>query len=99
MWAGEEPGFSLSEHDRGLRGLQKPSEGIRLTRPFSRLPRSLFDDSRWVELQAGRWQAADHITIGEARAVTKVLSWLAKIQLRTIMFSTLCKTTVPVQVR
>ena len=71
MWAGEEPGFSLSEHDRGLRGLQKPSERVRLTRPFSRLPRSLFDDSRWVELQAGRWQAADHITIGEARAVTK----------------------------
>ena len=71
MWAGEEPGFSLSEHDRGLRGLQKPSERVRFTRPFSRLPRSLFDDSRWVELQAGRWQAADHITIGEARAVTK----------------------------
>ncbi|CAE7504813.1 unnamed protein product [Symbiodinium sp. CCMP2592] len=73
MWAGEEPGFAISEQDRGLKGFRNPADMIKLTRPFSRLPRSLFEDFRWTELQAGRWRSADHITIGEARAVTKCL--------------------------
>ncbi|CAE7309115.1 unnamed protein product [Symbiodinium sp. CCMP2592] len=73
MWAGEEPGFAISERDRGLKGFRNPADMIKLTRPFSRLPRSLFEDFRWTELQAGRWRSADHITIGEARAVTKCL--------------------------
>ena len=71
MRAGEEPGLSLAERDRGFKGLAKPGDFIQLTRPFSRLPRSFFDEGRWTELQAGRWRIADHITIGEARAVTK----------------------------
>ena len=73
MWAGEEPGFAISEQDRGLKGLRNPACMVKFTRPFSRLPRTLFEESRWTELQSGRWQLADHITIGEARAVTKCL--------------------------
>ena len=76
FWAGETPGYGAALPDQGFRGFREPFKRIKHTRPFSRLPKSLFEDSRWVEIQAGRWSAADHITIGEARAVTKCLEWM-----------------------
>ena len=76
FWAGEVPGYDVALPDQGFRGFREPYKRIKHTRPFSRLPRALFEDSRWVEIQAGRWSAADHITIGEARAVTKCLEWM-----------------------
>ena len=50
-----------------------PDRRIEATKPRCILPRSLFDESRWTPLCAGRWRDPDHITLGEARGVLKVL--------------------------
>ena len=52
------------------------------------------------ELQAGRWHIADHITIGEARAVTKCFEVVCQDpDAHNHVFLWLCKTTTLVQAR
>ncbi len=45
--------------------------------PFTRVPAELLSCD-WVPLLAGRWEWAEHITLGEGRAVIKLLSMLAQ---------------------
>ena len=53
---------------------------VLLTKPFSRVPPRLFSDQdEWAELARGRWTQADHITLGEGRAVIVLLKALAKM--------------------
>ena len=58
--------------------MRRPDAVIGRTVPFSRLPRDLPDpaDPAWLDVGAGRWRFADHITLGEARTVVKLLRLL-----------------------
>ena len=70
------PGYSVTRLDGHFSGARRPEEPWRRTVPVSRLPESIIgrDAADWVELQAARWKWADHITLGEARA----LLWLCR---------------------
>ena len=49
--------------------LKDPARELQKSRPYSRLPPELFEDTMcWHPLDAGRWKWVDHITLGEARA-------------------------------
>ncbi len=47
------------------------------TTPFTLLPAEFFVEKRWMEVDRGRWKYGDHITIGEARVVVRLLTRLA----------------------
>ena len=48
--------------------------------PFTKLPAALFDGpDTWQVLDKGRWLWSDHITLGEARAVLRLLRILASV--------------------
>lgn len=47
------------------------------TVPFTLLPDKFFVEERWQLVSRGRWQYKDHITIGESRAVVKMLNRVA----------------------
>ena len=55
-------------------GLKKAFTGFVPTVPFSLLHSSILDPHRWVPVAQGRWRFADHIVLGEGRAVIKTLS-------------------------
>lgn len=55
-----------------LSSAKNPFKELIPTVPFTLLPDSLFQQCRWREIDSGRWKFADHITLGEARAVVKV---------------------------
>ena len=48
------------------------------TIPFSPLPDDVFDLDHWHEILKGRWNVADHITLGEGRAVVKLLDIISQ---------------------
>ena len=58
-----------------LAGRKRPEAPLTRTTPFTLLPPSLFDKSQtqWMVLSQGRWRWEEHITIGELRAVLKLL--------------------------
>lgn len=47
------------------------------TTPFTLLPDEFFNEKRWLEMDRGRWRFGDHITIGEARVLVRLLARLA----------------------
>ena len=57
----------------GSRNLTYPERRIEATKPRSLLDARVFDETAWLPLQAGRWRAKDHNTLGEARGVIKLL--------------------------
>ena len=71
-----EPGFTVCRLDGKFRGLKRPDQRIGRTVPFTKLPDELFD-CQWSPLLWGRWQWEEHITLGEGRAVLKLLNALA----------------------
>ena len=79
LHVGEAPGLTISNLNGSLDGLRDPHQELKRSKPFCRLPDALFHEGRWIEVLAGRWRHADHITIGEARAVTKLLAWLSQV--------------------
>ena len=79
LYVGEAPGLTISNLNGSLNGLKDPHNELKRSKPFCRLPDALFNEGRWIEVLAGRWRHADHITIGEARAVTKLLAWLSQV--------------------
>ena len=55
-------------------GLKFPEKPCRRTKPHTLLPRAIFEpEDEWLPISAGRWAYADHITLGECRAVLKTL--------------------------
>jgi hypothetical protein len=72
MSSSEHLGRAIARLDGDLSGLRDPNKAIRPTILFSLLPRSLFEQSRWLPVNAGRWSHADHITLGESRGVRKL---------------------------
>ncbi len=73
---GELPGRSIARLD-GLNGTKFPDRPLVPTVPFSRLPDQFFTADRWTAVERGRWRYGDHITLGEARTVLKLLQRLA----------------------
>ncbi|CAK0851604.1 unnamed protein product, partial [Prorocentrum cordatum] len=66
-------GYTVARLDGELTGLRRPEQVIRRTKPFSLLPDRVFKpDEDWTIVGAGRWRAADHITLGEGRCVVKI---------------------------
>ena len=47
------------------------------TVPVTMLPEHLFEQSKWKVLMHGRWLYGDHVTIGESRAVVKLIRRLS----------------------
>ena len=68
---GESSGFAIARLDS-----EYPTRPLEPTIPFTSLPHSLFDDSRWLPVEAGRWRCGDHITLGESRTVLKLVQRL-----------------------
>ena len=73
---GEAIGKSIARLD-GLHGAKYPERALVPTVPFTLLSPKIFDESRWLEVEHGRWRYNDHITIGEARTVLKMLRRVA----------------------
>ena len=65
----------LSGDQSGLKFPDKPAS--RTTLPFTRLPQEIFAPEHWHDFLEGRWMMSDHITLGEARTVTKLVRQLA----------------------
>jgi hypothetical protein len=72
-------GFTVARRDGDLSGLRRPERAINRTVPFTKLPEALFSDAtKWHDVAAGRWNYADHITLGESRTVVRLVQILAK---------------------
>eukprot|EP00434_Breviolum_minutum_P026310 symbB.v1.2.023253.t2/scaffold2112.1/size106475/3 len=69
---GETLGRSIARLDR-LHGAKFPQKALKPTVPYTLLPNKLFEPSRWMAVDHGRWRFGDHITIGESRTVLKML--------------------------
>ena len=53
-------------------GLRHPEKPLPTTKPRTRMPRELWDEP-WERIEWGRWLHTDHIMLGEARAVVRLL--------------------------
>ena len=73
--SGMKPGFSITRLDAKFTGRRRPEEPWRRTIPRSRLPKTVKDVpiSKWHNIEAGLWKYEDHITLGEARAVVRLV--------------------------
>ncbi len=69
---GEMLGRSIARLD-GNQGAKYPHRALVPTVPYTLLPEQLFWADRWNAVEHGRWRFGDHITIGESRAVLKML--------------------------
>eukprot|EP00435_Cladocopium_sp_Y103_P042260 s2492_g11.t1 len=72
---GEATGKSVA---LGSQGVLHPEKPLQPTVPFTTLPDRFFEPGRWLEVEHGRWAYGDHITIGEARTVLKLVQKLGK---------------------
>ena len=68
---GELPGRTIRRLGE-LDGVKNPAD-LRPTVPITRVEKSVFDPKRWSVLMQGRWDRDEHITLGECRAVIKLL--------------------------
>jgi hypothetical protein len=74
------PGWTVASLDGDVSKLKDPARELQKSRPYSRLPPELSEDTMcWHPLDAGRWKWVDHITLGEARASVRLLARLAAI--------------------
>ena len=73
---GEVVGRTVAGAGDCRKGAKRPDRLLMATVPFTRVPATLFHPSRWHCLCAGRWTWEDHITLGEGRAVIKMLNVL-----------------------
>jgi len=69
--------YSVPRVDGVLSGLKRPERVLTRTVPSTVLPPTLFERDRWRTVDKGRWLDADHITLGEGRAVIRLLRRLA----------------------
>jgi len=70
---GEAPSYSIARVNGDLSGLCQRVAPLNPTIPRSRLPASFTTASRWRPCLFGYWDFADHITLGEARTVVKLM--------------------------
>ncbi len=72
------PGKVITRLDGSLGHRFHQKKNLIPTIPFTRLPRFLFHQD-WEILDFGRWNKADHITLGEGRAHFKLIQSLASV--------------------
>ena len=77
LTSSEQLGRTIAQLDGDFSGLRCPEKEITPTIPFTLLPDELFSEQRWNDLTAGRWSFPDHVTLGEARAVARLVQILA----------------------
>ena len=74
-------GRTVSRLSGDLSGLRRPERAITPTVPFTLLPADLFVLAEWLEVDRGRWLFEDHVTLGESRAVIRLLDILTRSHL------------------
>ena len=74
-----QPGKAVCKLSGDYAGERDPSTPSLRRVPFTRLPTTLFDpaETTWEDVAAGRWRLSDHITLGEARVVVRLMRALA----------------------
>ena len=70
------PGFTVTKLDVSFTGMLRPEEPWRRTVPFSRITEELSKVEEWLPVMQGLWKYTDHITLGEARVVVKLIRLL-----------------------
>ena len=75
---GVQVGFTVPRLSGDLTGVRNPSKRLLPSKPFTLLPSALVDPEGWVDVAAGRWKYSDHITLGEGRAVIRLLDILTR---------------------
>ena len=71
----EAPGRVVSRLS-DFEGVASPDKPLFPTKPFSLLSDRFFKEERWLPVEASRWRFGDHITLGEARTVKRMLEIL-----------------------
>jgi len=75
---GQRPGYSVTRLDGDVSRLSDPDKASRARIPHARVPAELVNGStEWTNVDWGRWWWDDHITLGEGRAVVRLLQVLA----------------------
>ena len=69
--------YTVPRVDGDLSGLRRPERVLVRTVPATTLSVQLFTPGRWLSIDRGRWASADHITLGEGRAVVRLTRRLA----------------------
>ena len=79
LLVGLRPGLTVTKLSGEFGGSTRPDLCFRCGIPFTKLPQELFDPeiTEWCDVSAGRWAYDDHITLGESRAVLKLVQLLA----------------------
>jgi len=77
LQVGMAPGRTVARLNGDMSGLRRPDREIRATVPFTRLAPSWFEEEAWWDIACGRWLIADHIVLGEARALCKLCAILS----------------------
>jgi hypothetical protein len=78
---GRARGFTVARLDGDFSGLKHPEKEISRSIPFSLLPSGLFDKAitKWHLIEQKRWKYKDHVTLGEGRAVVRLLRFLGPL--------------------
>ena len=74
---GVRPGRTVAKLEKAFVGSRFPERAIERNVPFTQLPPRLFEAEEWHPIEGGRWKWAEHITLGESRAVVRMLSLIA----------------------
>ena len=69
--------YTVPRVDGDRSSLQRPDKGISRTAPRTHVSSDLLSLERWKVVDQGRWSSKDHITLGEARVVVKLLRRVA----------------------
>ena len=65
--------FSVAKVDGDTSGFKRPERALDRTIPGTPLPDHLFEAGSWRSVDRGRWCFTDHVTLGEGRAVVRLL--------------------------
>ena len=74
------PGFTVTMLDGSFPGRLRPEEPWRRTVLFSRITEDISVVKTWFQIMHGKWRYADHITLGEARVVVKLIRLISSIK-------------------
>ena len=77
--AGRQPKRTVIDLSGDVSKIKDPTRVFQRAVPYSSVPASLFSTAVWVPVGHGRWKFTDHITLGEARSVVKLLRILSQI--------------------
>ena len=76
------PAKTVIKLDGNIKHLKHPEKEFAPSVPFIKILHEVFEtqENPWLALEHGRWQTADHITLGEGRGVLRLLKRLAAVE-------------------